>query len=202
MDGWLGWGAKLGATVGAKMLVNAVVPGASAVADFAQAAYDLSQGNIAGAAINTLSGVGEIVTCGVAGGIKDAMKGRAKRAVASTAKETAKQAKKAATKKVGQEFGKRLATGMVQGSKEAAIQSTKQTAKAVGKEATKTVGKMASKEIAKGLCNKVVKEVYRQGAKMTVERLGHNTVIAIISSGGRQLMITCGEGVTTLSCFS
>ena len=196
MDGWLVWGAKLGATVAAKMALNAVLPGASAVVDFGQAAYDLSQGDTLGAAINTVSGVAELVTFGFAGAVKEAIKGGAKTAVVSTAKETAKQAEKAATRKVGREFGKRLAAGMVSGSKEAAIQSVKQTAKAAGKEATKTAGKMVSKEVAKGVVNEAVEEVLRQGTKITLERLGHSTVKTIISSGGRQVMITCGEGVS------
>ena len=196
MDGWLGLGAKLVATVGAKMLVNAALPGASGVVDFAQAAYDLSQGDIAGAAINIASGVGEIVTCGAAGSIKEAMKESAKTAAVSTAKETAKQAEKAATKKVGQEFAKRLATGMVQGSKEAAVQSAKQTAKAAGKEATKTVGQQLSKEFAKGALNEAVEEAWRQGTKTTLKSFGHKTATVIISSGGSQVMKTCGEAVS------
>ena len=195
MGGWLGLGAKLVVTVGAKMVVNAAVPGASAVVDFVQAAYDLSQGDIAGAAINIASGVGEIVTCGAAGSIKEVMKGSAKTAAVSTAKETAKQAEKAATKKVGQEFAKRLATGMVQGSKEAAIQSAKQTAKAAGKEATKKVGQQLSKEFVKGALNEAVEEAWRQGTKTTLKSFGHKTATVIISSGGSQVMKTCGEAV-------
>ena len=145
MDGWLGWGATFAVGLGAKMALNAVLPGASAAVDFAQAACDLSQGNIVGAAINIVSGVGDIATCGAVGSVKEA--------VEESAKAAAMQAEKAARRKVGQEFAKRLATGMVQGSKEAAIQSAKQTAKAAGKEATKEVGQQLSKEFAKGVVN-------------------------------------------------
>lgn len=91
--------AKMGLTVGAKMAVNTVLPGCSSAVDFALALCDLSQGDVVGAAVNTVSGIAEICTLGLSGCVQEAMKGSAKNAVVQTAKETAKKAEKEATKK-------------------------------------------------------------------------------------------------------
>ncbi|KAJ7370265.1 hypothetical protein OS493_033611 [Desmophyllum pertusum] len=120
----------VGATVGAKFACNAVLPGSGAAVDFFLAGKCLYNGDKTGAAINTVSGIADLVSFGLAGCIKDAMKGGAKTAATETAKQTAKSASKEATKNVGEELSKQLATGVIEGSaKSAAVEATKVAAK-------------------------------------------------------------------------
>ena len=107
---WLVWGAKLTATAAVRAGLNFAVPGSAAVADFAQAAYDLYQGEKIDAAINGISGVGELVTFGFSGYVKEAVKRSGKAAAVSSAKEMAKQETcKKAKRKIGQQLSKVIA---------------------------------------------------------------------------------------------
>ena len=91
MDDLLGSGVKFALNVGVRVIANVLAPGSSAAIDFFQAAYDLSQGKKGDAAINTLSGVAELLTLGVSGSIKEAMKASAKKATGAAGAEIGKE---------------------------------------------------------------------------------------------------------------
>ena len=93
-NGWIGSVATIALTVAAKVALNYVLPGSGPAADFAQAAYDFSHGDVAGAVINTVSGVAGVATGGVSNAMKEAMKGSAKETVAETGEQIAKGATK------------------------------------------------------------------------------------------------------------
>jgi len=183
-ESWLWWAGKLAAKLGAKMAVNTVAPGFGSAVDFSEAAYDFYHGDIVGGAINTCWGVVDVVTFGMSSSAKEAMKGSAKKAVVQTAKETAKKAEKEATKKVGQELAKKLATGAVEGGKDAAVRAARVAAESAGKAATKKVGEKVAKEIARGVITETVEDVWQQGTKLTIKRMGGKVIFAFISNAG------------------
>ena len=195
-DSWLGYIAKLAATVAVttagKFALNAALPGLGSTVDLAQAGIAFHQGDMAGCAANLISAAADLGTLGLAGIIKDAMKGSAKEAVVQTAKETAKLAEKEATKKVGQELSKQLAKGVIKGGKEAAIQAAKGAASTAAKDASKRVGQLVSTEIARGVLAEAVEEAWRESTKKSLQ-----TIICteLISSGGKQVFKSVSEGV-------
>ena len=188
------WAGTLGLKIGAKLTLNACVPGSGAAVEFAEALKCFIDGDNVGGAISTISGIADLVTLGLVSTTKEVMKESARGAVKQTAKETAKSAGKAATKKVGQDLSKELAMGAIKNSgKEAAIHTAKETAKAASKEATKKVGQQIGKEIARGVVPDVVEDVFRAGTKMTVGKMGIDALLAGISSGGREVTKTTLE---------
>ncbi|XP_068676083.1 uncharacterized protein [Montipora capricornis] len=194
---WLDFGTKILSVVAGKMALNALVPGASAIVDFAQAGNDFYQGDLVGGLINVVSGIGDIFTLGASGVVKDAMKESAKKAGVETAKEMAKEAEKEATRKVGQELGKQLAKGMVEkGGKGAAIQAAKAAAYVAGKKATKEVGQQISKEFARGAVKEAVEEAWKEGTKITAKKFVHDSAIKVISTGGREILIALTEDLS------
>jgi len=183
-ESWAWWGAKLVGKIGAKITLNLVAPGLGSAVDFGEAVSDFYHGDIVGGTINTISGVVDVATLGLSSSIKETMKGSAKKAVVQTAKETAKDARKEATKKVGQELRKKVATGAVKGGKDFAVRAARAAAESAGKAATKEVGEKVAKEFARGVITETVEEVFQQGTKMTIDRMGHKVVIKLIASGG------------------
>ena len=122
----------IGCKILAKALLNTAAPGSGAAVEFAAAAMDLYYGNVTGGILNSLSGVADLVTLGMSGVAKDAMKEGAKGAVIQTAKETAKTVGKEGRKKVGQQVGKELAQGVLnEAVGEVFSKGTKNTAKSM-----------------------------------------------------------------------
>lgn len=162
--------AKVGLTVAAKMAVNIVAPGWSSAVDFAEAVYDFSQGDVVGGAVNTVSGIADIITLGLSRYVQELMKGSAKDAVIQTAKQAVMELEKEATKNGGEEF-----------------------AKGIAKEARKRVGQQVSKEIARGVITESVEEVWKGGTKMTANKIALDFGMKVISSGGRDVVNTVSE---------
>jgi len=184
-ESWAWWGAKLAGKIGAKVALNLVLaPGLGSAVDFGEAAYNFYHGDIVGGTISTISGVADVFTLGLSSSIKETVKGSTKKAVVQTAKEAAKKAEKEATKKVGQEFAKKLATGAVEGGKDAAVGAVRAAAESAGKAATKKVGEKVAKEIARGVITETVEDVWQQGTKLTIKRTGGKVIFALISSAG------------------
>lgn len=158
-DSWPGYiakfAAKVAVTAAGKVALNALAPGLGSAVDLAQAGIALRQGDIAGCAVNLITVAADLGTLGLAGPIKDAMKGSAKEAVVQTAKETAKLAEKVATKKVGQELSKQLAKGAIKRGKDAAIQTAK-----AAEDASERVGQQVSTKIVTGVIGDAVETVW------------------------------------------
>lgn len=194
-ESWAAFGLRLGLTVAAKIALNACVPGSSSTVDFAQAGNCLKNGDNVGFFINTVSGIADFVTCGLASTTKEVMKESAKGAAVQTAKETAKSASKEATKKVGQDLSKQLAMGMINGGKDAAIETAKATAKKASQEASKKVGKEVAEAFVKGMITGTVGEVWNEGTKMTCKGMVQTGFLGMVSSGGREVVKTTFEDV-------
>ena len=193
---WAKYLATFGFKVGVKIGLNTfVLPGSSSVVDFTEALICFKNGDNFGGVINTISGVADIVTCGMVGATKEAMSNSAKGGVVKAAKETAKKAGKKATKKVGQELSRQLAMGTINGGKDAAILTAKETAREASKAATTKVGQQVAKDIARGLVPDVVEDVWRAGTKITLKKIGEDTWLAFVSSGGNQIFETIFEHV-------
>lgn len=180
---WMTFGMKTGAVILTKMAANALVPGLGAAVDFAQAAYDLNQGDKVGAAINVVSGVADIVTLGLSGSIQGAMKEGAKKSTEQGAKEMAKKAGKEATKKYGREVGRQLAQGTFRGGKEAAVKYAPAMARIVRKKATKEFGERLGKEIAQGLLPESVEKVFKVGTEKAIGAFVNDLYLKSLSAG-------------------
>ena len=181
------------AKIGAKIALNACLPGLGSAIDFAEAGRCFYDGNVIGGLISGASGCANLVTLGLMGATKEAMKESAKGAVVQSAKDTAKSAAKAASKKVGQDLAKQLAMGATKGGKDAAVKMAKALAESASKEATREVGQAVAKELAKGVTTNAVEHVIHEGTKMTVNNLLQSAGLAAVSSGGRQVSKTILE---------
>jgi len=178
-------GAKTAVVVGTKMAANNAVPGLGAAVDFIQAAYDLSQGDIVGAAINTLSGVADLYSFGLFSSVKEAMKEGAKESTKEGAKVLGKKAGKEATKKFGQQVGRQVASGAL--GKEVAGKYASAWAVQVRKKATKELGERLGKDIARGLIPESVEEVLKEGTKKAAGGFLDDLNRKFISTGGNDV---------------
>ena len=198
---WAAWAGKLGAKIGGKMALNACLPGLGSTIDFAEAAKCFYDGDVCGGLISAGSGVVDLITLGLVGATKEAMKESTKGAVVQSAKDTTKSAATEASRKVGQELGKQFAMGATKGGKDAATKMAKVLMESTSKEATRKVGQEVGKELAKGVTTEAVEEVVQAGTKMTVNKFLQDCVqraasgLAAVSSGGRQLWKTTLEDV-------
>lgn len=184
-ESWTAYGFKFTGKLVAKVGLNVAMPGAGSVVDFAEAAWNLYDGNIVGALISTVSGVSDILTLGLSSAAKDLATESGKKAVSEAAKESAKAASKKATKKVGAKLAKDLATGTITAStKAAAIDTAKVTAGAAAKEATKKVGTQVGKDLAKGALNDAIDKAFYDGTKITFQNLVKAGSFSMLSSGG------------------
>ena len=164
----------IGCKIVAKVAMNTVVPGSGALVEFAEAAKDFYYGNVTGGIVNSLSGVADLVTFGLSGVAKDAMKEGAKGAVIQTAKETAKTVGKEGSKKVGQQVGKELAQGVLnEAVGEVFSKGTKNTAQSMATFAFLSalssgrvdVFKTMSGDLGEQLLTPVVKKAFSEHAK-------------------------------------
>ena len=190
---WVAWGLTQVAKTGAKMALNACIPGLGSAIDFVEAAKYSCYGDVSGCAISLLVGVSDLTPFSLTDVTKDAMKISSKKAVVQTAKETAKSVAKEASRKVGQDLGKQFAMGTTEGGKDALIEMAKKAAISASKEANRKVGQQVRKEIAKGVIPSTVEEVWFKGTKMTVDKFLQNTWLSGISSGGHQIGKTIFE---------
>lgn len=191
------WVTMMG-KLGLKMALNASLPGSGSAVDFAEAVKCFYYGDVYGGMINGFSGAMDIVSLGLVGATKEAMKESAKGAVVQSAKHTAKSAAKEASRKVGQDLGKQLAMGTIKGGKDAAVEMAKQIAKSASKEATRKVGQQIAKELSKGVISSVVEEVWSEGTKMTYQTFLQKTWLSAFSSGGQQVGKTVFEDLMPL----
>lgn len=185
---WLTFGAKTTAVVATKMVANNAVPGLGAAVDFAQAAYELSQGDIVGAAISTVSGVADLYSFGFFSSLKEAMKEGAKKSTEEGAKVMAKKAGKEATKKLGHKVARQVAEGSLQGGKEAATKYAWAWAEGARKKATKKFGKRLGKEIGRGLIPESVEKVFKEGTKRAAGGILDDLQRKAISTGGNDVV--------------
>ena len=183
---WAAYAGTLGAKIGGKVALNACLPGLGSTIDFVEAATCFYKGDYYGGMISSASGVADLVTLGLVGAAKEAMKESAKGAVVQSAKDTAKSVAKGASRKVGQDLGKQIAMGATKGGKDAAIKITKVVAESVSKQVTVKVGQQVGKELAKGVTTEAVEEVLQVGTKMTVKKVVQTTVFVAVSGGGRK----------------
>ena len=184
---WVIFGLKTTTVVATKMAANNLVPGSSAAVEFIEAAYDLRQGDIVGAAICTLSGVADLYSLGLFSSVKQAMTQGAKESAKEGAKVMGKKVGKEATKKVGREVGKQIAQGTFQGGKKAAIKYAQVMAREGRKKATKEVGKRLGKEIGQGLISESVEKVFKEGTKKAAGGFLDDLSRKVISTGGNDV---------------
>lgn len=191
---WVTSVAKTALVVVTKMAANNAVPGLGAVVDLTEAAYDLSQGDILGAGINTLSAAADLYSFGLFSSVKEAMKEGAKESTKEGAKVLGKKAGKEATKKFGKQVGRRLASGTFQGGKEAVIKYAPAMADQLRKKATKEFGERLGKEIAQGLIPESVEKVFKEGTKKAAGGLLEDFCLKLMSTGGKDIASRIFEG--------
>ena len=184
---WLTSGAKTALVVVAKMAANNAVPGLGAVVDLTEAAYDLSQGDMLGAGINTLSAAVDLCSFGLFNSVKEAMKEGAKESTKEGAKVLGKKAGKEATKKFGKQVGRQLASGTFQGGKEAVVKYAPAMAYQLRKKATKEFGERLGKDIAQGLITESVEKVFEEGTKKAAGGLLEDFCLKLMSTGGKDV---------------
>lgn len=178
-DSWSWYLAKLGAKVGAKVLINMYVPGLEASVEFVDAAKCFYYGDTTGGVINILSGVGDVVSFRLTGTIKDAMTGSGKAAAIETVKEMGKSAPKEVTKKLGQQAGKEFAKGVLtEATEEVWREGTKMTLNKAGQDAVLAAissgGRKVGKTIGEDLLEKLAFETMVKGTKMGAFELTKN----------------------------
>ncbi|XP_067057877.1 uncharacterized protein [Acropora muricata] len=191
---WLIYGVKTAVVVSTKMAANNAVPGLGAAIDFTQAVYDLSQGDVVGASISTVSGVADLYSFGLFSSIKQAMTEGAKESTKEGAKVLAKKAGKETTKKFGHEVARQVAQGSFQGGKEAAIKYAPAMAREVRKKATKKFGERLGKDIARGLISESVEKVFEEGTKKAAGGALGDLSRKVISMGGNDVAKRILEG--------
>ena len=184
---WLTLGCKTLLVVSTKMAANNALPGSGAAVDFLLAANDLRHGDIVGAVINTVTGVGDLYSFGLFSSVKEAMTEVAKASTKEGAKVMGKKAGKEATKKIGQQVGRRLAQGTFQGGKEAAIKYAPALADQVRKKATKEFGERLGKDIARGLISESVENVFEEGTKKAAGGALGDLFRKVVSTGGKDV---------------
>ena len=182
------FGAKTAVVVVIKTVANNAVPGLGAAVDFTQAAYNLIQGDIEEAAINTLTGAADLYSLGLFSSVKEAMKEGAKEFTKEGAKVLGKKAGKEATKKFGQQVGRRLASGTFQGGKEALVKYAPAMADQLRKKATKEFGERLGKEIARGLIPELVEKVVEDGTKKAAGGFLADLYLKVVSTGGNDVL--------------
>ena len=177
IEGWMPYLAKHALATGAKVLMNRyVAPGSGAAVDFALAANDYKNDNKVSCAVNILSGFSEISTCGISSGVKNAVRGRAQKAVVGSKEVTS--CVKMEKKKLGEELGKRLATGKIAASeKPAAIQRTQERAKTASKEIKNQALKTYKREI-----DMSTEEAMFQGGRLKAENSQEFVAMQLISN--------------------
>ena len=72
----------------------------------------------------------------------------------------------------------------MEGGKDAAVGGVRAVAESAGKAATKKVGEKVAKEIARGVITETVEDVWQQGTKLTIERMGGKVIFGLISNAG------------------
>ncbi|XP_078354845.1 uncharacterized protein LOC144639400 [Oculina patagonica] len=87
------------------------------------------------------------------------------------------------------------------GAKATVVATVKEMGKLAPKEVTKKLGQQAGKEIAKGVLNEATEEVWRQNAKMTLNKAGVGAFLAFLSSGGHQVSKTVYEDLSEKIAF-
>lgn len=179
---WATFGLKTTGVVLAKMIANNAVPGLGVTVDFAQALYDLSQGDIVGATISTVTGVADFYSIGLFSSVKEAMKEGAKKSTKEGAKVLAKKAGKEATKKFGQQVGRQVAQGSL--GKEVASKYASAWAAEARKKATKEFGERLGKDIARGLVSESVEKMFEEGTKKAAGGALRDLFRKVVSTGG------------------
>lgn len=185
---WVIFGLKTTIVVATKMAANIAVPGLGAAVEFIEAAYDLRQGDIVGAAICTVSGVADLYSLGLFSSVKQAMTEGAKKSTKEGAKVLGKKAGKEATKKYGKQVGRRLASGTFQGGKEAVVKYAPAVADKLRKKATKEFGERLGKEIGQGLIFESVEKVCKEGTKKAAGGFLDDLSRKVISTGGNDVV--------------
>lgn len=191
---WVIFGLKTTTVVATKMVANNAVPGLGAAVEFIEAAYDLRQGDIVGAAICTVSGVADLYSLGLFSSVKQAMTEGAKKSTKEGAKVLGKKAGKEVTKKYGQQVGRELASGTFQGGKEAVVKHAPAIARQLRKKATKKFGKQLGKEIGQGLISESVENVFKEGTKKAAGELLPDFCLKLMSTGGKDIANRIFEG--------
>ena len=191
---WVTSVAKTALVVVTKMAANNAVPGLGAVVDLTEAAYDLSQGDILGAGINTLSAAVDLYSFGLFSSVKEAMKEGAKESTKEGAKVMGKKAGKEATKKFGKQVGRQLASRTFQGGKEAVVKYAPAMAGQLRKKATKEFGERLGKDIARGLIPESVEKVFKEGTKKAAGGLLEDFFLKLMSTGGKDIAKRISEG--------
>lgn len=178
----------------AKTVANNAVPGLGAAVDFVQAGYDLRQGDIAGAAINTVTGVADLYSFGLFSSVKEAMKEGAKESTKEGAKVMGKKAVKEATKKVGHKVARQIAQGTFKGGKEAASKYASAMALEVRKEVMKEFRERLGKDLSRGLISESVEKVFEEGTKKAAGGVLGDLFCKVVSTGGNDVAKRIFEG--------
>lgn len=172
--------AKTAAKVVLKVGMNTIVPGSGSLIDFGEAAICLIDGDFIGASVNIVSGALDLITLGIWGVAKDAVKAGGKEAAVQATKQTAKQA----TKKIGQETAKKIAQEKLVGvAKKGAVDFAISSSKS----ATKKIGRDLAKDLARNMVGDTADEFMKSFAKVTHQSIMKESIRGGISSGGKDI---------------
>jgi len=169
-------GAKLLVTSGLKMGLNALLPGSSSLIEFGLAAGCFCKGDVSGGALYIVSGIGDLYTLGLMGGIKQAMGTRAKESVIQFARESARSGSKEVSKKVGQQVGKELAKGLIPSAVEQAwSKGTKMTLEKAIERTGLSVISSGGHQIGKTICEDWLENLFQKGITEVFKRKSMET---------------------------